>query len=367
MKTKVCHVTSVHKSMDDRIFLRECKSLAEAGFEVFLVAPNCEAGNFDNVTIINVESDQEGRLKRMLNTTRKVYEAAFALNCDVYHFHDPEMLPFANKMKKKGKKVIYDTHEDVPRQIMGKYWIPTFLRKFIANTFERYENKVARKLDRVVTATKTITERFLTVNPQSYTINNYPLLSEMSTVSHDWDSKGKVICFTGGISRIRGLSEILKSIESLDVRFLLAGGFSPEEFQTELEKEKGWEKVENKGFVSREEVKNIFEQSMLGIVTYLPLPNHVDAQPAKLFEYMAAGLPMVASNFPLWHEIVEQNGCGVCADPTNPEELTKAIEHLLSNPAVAKKMGENGRKAVLEKYSWEAESKKLVELYKSLV
>ena len=134
-----------------------------------------------------------------------------------------------------------------------------------------------------------------------------------------------------------------------------------------MKKEKGWAKVENRGFVSREEVKNIFEQSMLGIVTYLPLPNHLDAQPAKLFEYMAAALPMVASNFPLWNEIVEQNKCGICADPTKPLELKNAIDELLSNPKKAKLMGENGRKAVIEKYSWEAESKKLVELYKSLV
>ena len=367
MSVKVCHVTSVHQSLDDRIFLRECRSLAEAGFSTYLVAPNCESVISEGVNIINVDSSVEGRIKRMLYTTRKVYKKALDLNCDVYHFHDPEMLPFAKKLKRKGKKVIYDAHEDVPKQIMGKYWIPSFLRKLISKYFEKYENKIAKKLDRIISATNTITERFSLINSESYTINNYPLLSEMSTVRHNWEAKEKTLCFTGAISKIRGLSEIIKSIENLDAKFILAGVFSPVEYKNELENEEGWKKVHNKGFVSRDDVKSIFEQSMLGVVTYLPLPNHVDAQPAKLFEYMAAGLPMIASNFPLWLEIVEENECGICVDPTSPKELSVAIDRILSNPKLAEQMGNKGRKAVVEKYSWEAESKKLVELYKSLV
>jgi len=106
---------------------------------------------------------------------------------------------------------------------------------------------------------------------------------------------------------------------------------------------------------------------MAGLVLYHPVPNHTDAQPNKLFEYMSAGIPVISSNFPLWKEIVEGHQCGICVDPLKPDEIAKAIQWILDNPEKAKKMGENGRRAVEEKYNHTVEEKKLLTLYKLLL
>ena len=105
---------------------------------------------------------------------------------------------------------------------------------------------------------------------------------------------------------------------------------------------------------------------MAGLVTFYPLPNHVDAQPNKMFEYMSSGLPVIASNFPLWKKIIEGNKCGLCVDPLDPAAIAKAIDYIVSHPDEARAMGENGKRAVYEKYNWGVESEKLISLYRSL-
>ena len=82
-----------------------------------------------------------------------------------------------------------------------------------------------------------------------------------------------------------------------------------------------------------------------------------------MFEYMAAGIPVVASNFPLWKEIIEENKCGICVEPANVEQISDAVNYLLNNPEEAQRMGANGRKAVEEKYNWNNEAKTLLQLY----
>ncbi|MBD3768073.1 MAG: glycosyltransferase, partial [Gammaproteobacteria bacterium] len=103
-----------------------------------------------------------------------------------------------------------------------------------------------------------------------------------------------------------------------------------------------------------------------GLVTFLPAPNHIDAQPNKMFEYMSAGLPIITSIFPLWREIVEGNQCGLCVDPLDPQAIGEAIQYLIDNPVEAEQMGKNGRQAVEQKYNWTIEEQKLLDLYAGL-
>ncbi|MCM8808341.1 MAG: glycosyltransferase, partial [Candidatus Omnitrophica bacterium] len=142
--------------------------------------------------------------------------------------------------------------------------------------------------------------------------------------------------------------------------------FTTEEQRKRAISLKGWQNVEYLGYVNREKVKEIFLRSTGGMVLFLPEPNHVNAQPNKIFEYMSAGLPVISSDFPLWKEVIEGNKCGICVNPLNPEEIAEAIKYLVNNPDKAKEMGENGRRAVLEKYNWDIESKKLIEIYENL-
>lgn len=365
---KVCHFTSVHHADDIRIFVKECTSLAEAGYDVTLVAVNTEEKRVNNVQIVNVTSNPKGRMERMLKTSKLVYQKALSIDADIYHFHDPELLRFGLKLKRKGKIVIYDAHEDVPKQIMGKFWIKKFLRRFISTSFRLFENYITKRLDVVITATPFIKDRFIQVNPNTVDINNFPLLSELVEKS-DWDSKQDEICYTGGITEIRGLEYLVKTMGLLeDVKLNIAGKFSPgnNEFEGRLRANQGWNNVIEHGHVNRVQLREIFQKCKAGMVTFLPLPNHVDAQPNKMFEYMSAGIPVIASNFPLWRDIIEKNECGICVNPEDPEEISKAVKELINDTEKAKIMGENGRKAVIEKYNWDQEKMKLIALYKKL-
>jgi len=366
---KVVHLSSVHKDRDVRIFLKECGSLANTAedrpirYDVHLVLTNVEERKENGLTIHSVSGDASNRLKRMWTTVNRVYKKALEIDADVYHLHDPELLRIALKLKRAGKKVVYDAHEDLPRQIIGKHYLR--FKKTISKVMERYENKKVRRLDAVVTATPFIRDRFLNIHPNTVDINNFPVLSEVDMSTGNSEKKGQV-CFIGGISAIRGTKQLVQAMGKTSLRCALAGAI-PDGFRSDLESENGWKQVDELGFISRAEALKVKSESIAGIVTFLPLPNHVNAQPNKIFEYMASGLPVIGSHFPLWKEIIEKNDCGICVDPEKPEELTNAMNYLKSNPEKAIEMGERGKKCVLEKYNWGVEEQKLLAMYDGLL
>lgn len=363
---KLCHLTSVHSANDTRIFHKECKTLANAGYDVTLVVQHEKDVVIDGVQIKGIKTPKN-RKERILKTTKQVYKRALECNADLYHFHDPELIPIALWLKCKGRIIIYDVHEDVPRQILSKYWIPVPLRKIISWAVEITENYAAKRFDYIIVATPYIRDRFKKINKSTVDVNNYPLLSELHIPEVNWDNKEQVVCYVGGIGQIRGINEMVEAIGMTDYHLLLAGNFASSEERNTVINKTGWGQVIELGQVNRSKVKEILAKSMAGLVLFHPEPNHINAQPNKMFEYMSAGLPVIASNFPLWKEIVEGNNCGICVDPLNVNEIADAIEWIMNNPDKAKKMGENGRRAVEDNYNWEQEGKKLRGIYEVLL
>ncbi len=364
---KVCHLTSVHQRYDIRIFKKECCSLARAGFDVSLVvADGLEDEEVDKVKIFGVPKEAS-RIKRFIKATKNVYTKALEIDADIYHFHDAELLPSGNKLRRMGRVVIYDSHEDLPRQLLSKPYLSKFMGKVVAQLLEKYEDNSCKKYDAVVTATPFINERFLKVNPTSVNVNNYPLSDEFNSGEVSVGPESNNVCFVGGITEIRGVEYIVRAMTDVDAKLQLAGGINPDSYKEKLVSDPGWSKVEYHGHVSREGVRDILHKSAAGIVTYLPYPNHINAQPNKLFEYMSAGIAVIASRFPLWQNIVEKYECGICVDPENSTEIAEAISFLIANPEKAQTMGSKGRKAVEEVFNWEQESEKLLKLYKSLL
>ena len=364
-KVKVCHLTSAHPHPDVRIFDKECVSLAEAGFEVHLVVCKGETQELNGVKVWQAGEVKGGRLARMINAAKAVYKKGLALDADVYHLHDPELLQFALMLKRKGKKVIYDAHEDLPRQVMGKYWIPKIVRKLVSVLIELLENFIVRRLDAVVVATPIIGQRFQKVSTRTVVVNNFPI-KDIQFVEPKYG--GKQVCYAGGLTFNRGIDSMVAAMHFLpeDFELKLAGRYSPTDFRTKLVEMQGWSKVVEIGYVSRKEVREMVAQSVAGLVTLRPLPNYLESLPIKLFEYMQAGVPVIASNFPYWKTLVEDQGVGVCVDPERPKEIADAMKYISDHPEVAKKMGDQGRKLVAEKYNWEHEAEQLVALYSDL-
>jgi glycosyltransferase involved in cell wall biosynthesis len=289
------------------------------------------------------------------------------VNPNIYHFHDPELLPFGLLLSWTGKHVIYDAHEDLPRQILSKYWIPLPLRKVVSVVAERVENFIARRVSGVVAATPHIAARFSLLNSRTVDINNYPLPDELAPPITPTVKKAQV-CYVGGISRIRGIRQLVEALQyAPEIKLVLCGRFSEPDLRAELEALPGWSRVDYLGQVDRGELQQIMAESLAGIVTFLPLPNHTDAQPNKMFEYMSAGLPVIASNFPLWREIVDGARAGLCVDPESPTAIAAAIMKLRGDADLAEQFGVNARTAVLTRFNWPVEAQKLIKFYEELL
>lgn len=365
--SKVVHLTSVHPRYDARIFLKECRSLANAGYDVSLVVADGQPDEErDGVKIYGVDK-ASSRIERIRKVTGHVYRKALALDAEIYHLHDPELMPIGLKLKNKGKKVIFDAHEDLPLQLLNKHYYKKWILKILSKLAALYEFHACRQFDAIVAATPTIRRKFDDINSHSVDVNNYPVLEEVITGERRFDGL-RSFCYVGGIGKARGIFEVLRALDycSQELNLSLAGGFSSKDVDLEVRALPQWKRVDFKGFVARDDVAKIYQSSFAGLVTLHPIPNYLDALPVKMFEYMGAGLPVIASNIPLWVDIILEEQCGLCVDPLNPRAIADAIMYLYKHPDKAQEMGKNGQKAVLQKYNWSREEDKLISLYGNL-
>jgi glycosyltransferase involved in cell wall biosynthesis len=358
---RVVHLTSSHPPDDVRIFLKECRSLAEAGFDVHLVAPGGGAALRDRVTIHGFDLPEGARPVRILRRLWRAWRATRRLQPDLCQFHEPELVPVALLLKLGGARVVYDVHEDHLSTV-------TYSARRSGGRlagFRLLENVARRTCDGFVAATPAIAESF----PAERTISllNYPLLDEL--VPAEANRRGDSIVYVGSITRPRGLHEMVEAIgrvQNPQARLVLVGSFENAELQREVEALPGWQRVAFRGRLGRSQLSAQLAQSRAGLVILHRERNYVVSYPTKLFEYMAAGLPVIVSDFPFFRQLLEPIGCAVFVDPLDPGGLAAAIDELLADIERAEEMGRRGAAAVAERLNWEAEAWKLVDLYASL-
>ncbi len=369
---KVCVLTSVHMPFDGRVFHKEARSLAKAGYDVVLIARHDKEERVDGVRVVPLPSPRN-RAERMTKTLWQLYRRAVREDADVYHFHDPELMVVGLLLKLRGKRVIWDVHEHYPNSIIDKHYLARPLRRIISRSFDLFERLVVRYFDYVIYTTPFVGARYQTMKVRSGRIENYPIIELAETFAKDPQEK---IIYLGGMSRTRGLVEVVEAFAAVVAghprwELYLVGSYTPKSFEQELKdlvKKLGVEaNVKFIAWVPYQEKERLSSQAAMGVITYLPYSNNTSCLPNKLFDYMLVSLPVIASNFPLYREVVESSRCGLIVDPSRPGEIARAMEYLIEHPEEAGQMGANGRRAVLDEYNWEKESARLLRIYDTVL
>lgn len=364
---KIAHLSSVHVPGDTRILHREAATLARAGHDVVLIAAGELPRSPPGVRFRGVPRPSDVR-SRFLRTIGSVYTAAVDEAADVYHLHDPELLPIGALLRLRGARVVYDVHEDYTLQTLTKPWVAPRLRRPLAHAVGLAERIVERFFHGIVVATPAIGQRFRS----PVIVQNFPDLAELAAPKSGtpYRAREPLIAYVGTISEERGLNELVEALglfpATHPARLVLAGKASPVDALDAVANLPGWSRVDFRGWCGRDEVAEVLASARVGSVVLRPLSNYLESYPVKLFEYMAAGLPVVASNFPLWRRFVEEPDCGLLVDPLDPKASAEAYQWVLDHPAEAEAMGKRGQDAALERYNWEPEGRKLVDLYRRL-
>ena len=367
---RICHMTCVHQRYDTRIFQKECRSLADHGYDVSLIVADGKGNEVkDGIKIFDVGSNKVSRWKRMTKITNLIKKQAIELDCEMYHFHDPELMFTGLALQRRGKKVIIDMHEDYPSYIAEANYIP--MRKLAAFLYEKLEVYAVRRFSGVVTTRQVINARLTKFNTHIQMITNFPRLATNFKGHNVDDDKTPVIAFAGAINGNWRQRLVIRAIERIDnVKYLLAGPVS-ESYLESLKSLKGWSKVEYLGEVPYSKVCEMYEQATIGVAVYHYCNNmggkEGNLANTKLFEFMNYGLPCICTDFRLWKQIVEQEEkCGICVNPDNAEEFVNALQFLIEHPEERKQMGKNARRAAEKSYNWECQEKLLLDFYQKL-
>lgn len=399
-KNKICHVALTHNRYDKRILMRECMSLAQAMYDVTLLVADGKPNEIKNGVKIKSVDISTGswwlgpgewmvdgrkvksknisifhRLDREVNTTKRIFNDAIATEADIFHIHEPILLPLGIKLKSIGKKVIFDCHEDYPAQIRANRSIPYLLRGLCSSFYKRRETKAVKQFDAVIvpcTFSNGINIFEGRCN-RFEIITNAPKLEDFYDRSNNqqryYNSLKPRVCYTGGLTVERGITHIVKAAHKAGVTLSLAGIYAPTGYREQLEKMSEYLCVDYRGYLNHDELLELYKESHVGLSTLLRVGqyNTEDNLPVKVYEYMSMGLPVILTRYSYSEKIMEKYNFGILVDPENIDEISNAIGYLINNPNKAKEMGENGRRVIREELNWRVEEKKLIKFYKDIV
>ena len=367
---RVCHITIVHPNRyDDRIFEKECVSLAKAGYEVFLIV-NDELPDetVEGVNILSLRSKVHNRIDRSIRLSKLAYDKALELDAEIYHVHDPELLNIAYKLQKNGKKAIFDSHEFTAEQIRTKNYIPKLLRGIISDVYRSYERHILRRLSGlIVPCLYEGRDYFEDVDIRRVVIDNYPVLSKYGLDFCKVNERDKSVCYIGTITESRGAIEMVKAAYRAHIKLVLIGKM-PSSLLEKLESMPEFENVEYLGEMEHEKAIKIASKSRAGLSLLHNEGQYskIDNLPVKLYEYMMLGLPAVVSDFPYYKKVLSKYEFGIAVDPMNVDDIADAIKTIVDNIDLQNSMSQAGQDAIANEMNWNIEADKLVELYESI-
>lgn len=365
----VCQVISGYHRNDARIFRRQSISLKNSGFNVtVLTNDGLEGEVVDGIKFIKCEK-RYARTKELLLATKQFKNKAFEINADIYVLHSPELLPLGIKLRKAGKIVVYDAHEDLPRHILEKEWVPKVFRKPLSFAIEKYMNYALAKFNAVITPLSHIIDHFRIINSNTLLVANFPIIKPFAKFTlEEYCKREPIICYSGTAYRYSNQIAILDAIQSIEnVSYEIAGHIDEELF-AQMKSHTAKSKFSYLGRINSVELDIFYSKMRVGLVIYdykLNLGYKLGSYGTnKIFEYMEAALPIICTDYELWKNIVDKYNCGICIQPGDTKQIYEAISFLLNNPEEAYRMGQNSRRAVENEFNWQTHQKDFLKLFK---
>jgi glycosyltransferase involved in cell wall biosynthesis len=366
-KMRVCHVSTVHTGLDDRIFWKECVSLAFAGYSVTLLTPGVQGGIVEGVNCVPILPVTRRWIRPFMGFS--VFWRVLRLHPRIAHFHDPELIPVALALRVFGLETIYDAHEDLPMQMQEKDWANRHFVRRVVKAYVVWLEWCLRWLSAVIYVVDGQTES--RANSLTVLVRNFPREDFFAAAdAHRDRTKPPLnVIYVGGLSRRRGIRELVDGVGLLQegqARLLLAGPWESHEFQDECEQSVGWSRVQWYGIIAPPDIPGMLRQADIGVFCPSRRPNIVRSMHTKVLEYMACGLPMVLSDIPFWHELFGDVPLYV-AEPT-ATSIAAALTELINDPVARHERGSQGLLLLqANEWYWEKESVKLLTLYRDLL
>jgi glycosyltransferase involved in cell wall biosynthesis len=367
---KIVHYTSAHPWSSTRIFSKMCVHLGKLGHQVALVAVDPEASELlvferDGIEVHLLPGlGRTSRFQRATYLARQVTRYAQRLDPDILQFHDPELIPYTVFDLKAAVPLVFDAHEDFVSQMDNKFWAKGITRMLLKIGLRALQKLINFRATYIIAATEGVRKSYSL--RKSSVIRNLPILAEFTNVNRkSITERPRDVCYVGAISRVRGIVQLVSALEKSEQveRLHLAGRFESEALRCEIEAMPGWSKVNYLGYINRDEIAELLGRVRVGMVTLHPTPNHLHSIPIKLLEYLCAGVPAIASNFPYWTEFIRDGETGVFVDPMDALAIARALDQILGDSGAAK--FENFvSEEVQNRFSWESEVLDLEKVYR---
>lgn len=373
-KIKICHISTVHPASDVRVFYRECCSLAKAGYEVHLII-QAEKPSIKNGVHIHPVRSAKNRALRMLITPWAAMINALRIKASIYHYHDPELIFMGFVLRWIfGKKVVFDIHESVIRQLTSKDYLPRFARKPISLCYKFIERIFITGQALVLANQNSVSD----YSRKTYLVQNYPLLNEKilaSASDRKQRSKVPLLIYVGALAKIRGSLLAVDLAANLlergyDFQMKLIGQCTEafnNEIKTKIKKLTLEDKVILTGRMEWLEAMELVSKATIGLCLLLPTPNYTTCLATKIIEYMMCGTPVLCSKFEHWRPYVEGEKTGMMVNPADINEVANVCEQMLNQPDELAAMGKRGIEAVRSKYNWTTEFEELLKCYNDLL
>ena len=368
---KICHVTTTHSRIDSRVFKRQCVTLKENGYEVQYVC--CDGKPEEIISGVKVVSYSSEKMNKYKRYGQLFFSHSFAnfllkMDSDIYQIHDFELLEVGYRLAKKGRRVIFDSHENWYGMLSDHFPKLGPVIKFFLN---RLYNRVLPSFSAIFSVSPNMVAELAKYNPKAYMVSNFPQINgKVKDVSPNTKTDNRFI-YQGTVYTISNQESTIEAFQETDYKYIVIGNIE-DAYKQELLKLDKNDKVEFIGWTPPEKLAEITKSCLAGMVIldYDPVCCGKEGQLGsnKVFEYMMSGLPVICTDFTLWKElIIDKYNCGICVPPRDPKAILKAIDYIANNKEVAAEMGKRGQDAIWEEFNWEKGIDDYLNLYKQVL